>query len=366
MMCVAVLFLPFAFEAIGGGEEEEAMKEDLEGVTWTTKSGVTYTPKSNPYGFKPVPPDEVLVGDIIIVTQHEFQIRQRAAFERYCDQEGARVIQEAGEFSPERQRKILESMVAQDVQVVNYYGLDPATAKAQTEYLAKHNIPSVLQWEDFETVTYPWPVISVITSDNNAAPGGAFAAKWFNDKYGKNAKAIGGIIDQPQFRNATMRAELFMKGFEEVHSNVEWFIANGQGARDPARQAGEALIQAHPKMQIGFGINDDSTLGFMAALEAAGKNANNFTLIGFDGTIAAYDAMKRGTMLKADVAQDPEAAGYNGAICAVQIARGEKTFGDFPRHLLVNVCSLVTLDNIDPYYEKAQKAVEMIKLLEKK
>jgi len=102
----------------------------------------------------------------------------------------------------------------------------------------------------------------------------------------------------------------------------------------------------------------------MAALEAAGKNPKNFTLIGFDGTIAAYDAMKRGTILKADIAQDPEAAGYNGAICSVQIARGEKTFGDFPRHMLVNVCSLVTLDNIGPYYEKAQKAVEMIKLLE--
>ncbi len=75
--------------------------------------------------------------------------------------------------------------------------------------------------------------------------------------------------------------------------------------------------------------------------------------------------MKRGTILRADVAQDPEAAGYNGAVVAVQIARGEKTFGDFPRHMLVNVCSLVTLDNMDPYYEKASKAVEMIKLMEK-
>lgn len=351
----------------GGEKEGAAGKAPAAGkATWTTKSGITYTPKENPYGFKTVPPDKVLVGDIIIVTQHEFQIRQRAAFERYCDQEGARVIQEAGEFDPERQRKILESMVAQGVQVVNYYGLDPATAKAQSEYLAKNGIATVLQWEDFETVTYPWPVASVITSDNNSSTGGAFAANWFNQKYGKDAKAIGGVIDQPQFRNSVMRADLFIRGFEEVHPNVQWFKADGKGMRDPGRQAGEALIQAHPDMQIGFGINDDSTLGFMAALEAAGKNAGNFCLIGFDGTIAAYDAMKRGTMLRADVAQDPEAAGYNGAICAVQIARGEKTFGDFPRHLLVNVCSLVTLENIDPFYEKAQKAVEMIKLLEKK
>lgn len=332
---------------------------------YTAKSGVTYTSKPNSYDFKIAHPDEVLVGDIIIVTQHEFQIRQRAAFERYCREEGATVIQEAGEFDPERQRRVLESMVAQGVQVVNFYGLDPATAKAQTEYLARHGIASVLQWEDFETIEYPWPVISVITSDNNATPGGEFAAKWFNETYGKDEKAVGGIIDQPQFRNATMRAELFMKGFEEVHPNVEWHIADGKGARDPARQAGEALIQAHPEMQIGFGINDDSALGFMAALEAAGKTPENFTLIGFDGTIAAYDAMKRGTILKADIAQDPEAAGYNGAIAAVQIARGEKTFGDFPRQLLVNVCSLVTLDNIDPFYRKAEKAVEMIKLLEK-
>lgn len=368
MLLVVLMAAPFTLEARGRREKKEKAVEEVpveEEVTYTTKSGVTYTPKPNDYGFKTVPPDEVVVGDIIIVSEHEFQIRQRAAFERYCKQEGARVIQEAGQFDPERQRKILESMVAQGVQVVNFYGLDPATAKAQTEYLAEHSVASVLQWEDFETVEYPWPMVSVITSDNNATTGGAHAAKWVDEKYGKDAKVIGGVLDQPAFRNCTMRAELFMKGFEEIHPNVEWFVANGQGMRDPGRQAGEALIQAHPKMTVGFGINDDSTLGFMAALEAAGKTPDNFCLIGFDGTIAAYDAIKRGTILIADVAQDPEAAGYNGAVVAVQLARGEKTFGDFPRHMLVNVCSLVTLDNMDPYYEKAAKAVEMIKLLEK-
>ena len=328
---------------------------------WELPDGTKYTPKTNDYGFEPVPNDKVLVGDIIIVTQHEFQIRQRAAFQQYVEQQGVKVLQDAGEFNPERQRQVLESFVAQGVQAVNFYGLDPATAKAQTTYLADNGIFSVLQWEDFETVTYPWPVASVITSDNNAATGGAYAAKWFEEKYGKDAKAMGGIIVQAQFRNAMMRSELFKKGFEEVHANVEWVEAEGQGSRDPARVAGEALVRANPDIQVGFGINDDSTLGFMAALEAAGKTPDNFCLIGFDGTIASYDAIKRGTILMADVAQDPEAAGFNGAVVAVQIARGEKAFGDFPRNLLVNVCQLVTLDNMDPFYEKASAAVELIK-----
>lgn len=92
---MVALFTFIACERKGKAVEEAAVEEE---VTYTTKSGVTYTPKPNDYGFKTVPPDEVVVGDIIIVTAHEFQIRQRAAFERYCDQEGARVIQEAGEF----------------------------------------------------------------------------------------------------------------------------------------------------------------------------------------------------------------------------------------------------------------------------
>lgn len=378
LVFVVVVMLAFTITFTGCKEKEAETKEETaieetttetesaaEGETvFTTKSGVKYIPKTNEYGFETVAPDEVVVGDIIIAAAHEFQIRQRAAFEMYCKQEGATVIQDAGEFNPERQRQILESMVAKNVQAVNYYGLDSATSKAQSEYLAENGIFSVLQWEDFDTVGYPWPVAAVITSDNNAASGGEFAAKWFDEKYGEDAKAIVGIIDQKQFKNATMRATMFKQGFESVHPNVEFFVAEGKGSRDPARQAGEALIQAHPEMQVGFGINDDSALGFMAALEAAGKNADNFCLIGFDGTIAAYDAMKRGTMFKADVAQDPEAAGYNGAVVAVQIARGEKTFGDFPRQMLVNVCTLVTLDNIDPFYEKAKAAVEMIKGLE--
>ncbi len=59
---------------------------------------------------------------------------------------------------------------------------------------------------------------------------------------------------------------------------------DGFAVRDKAMAVMEDILQAHPEVNVVFGINDDSALGALAAMEAAGKTKNNELIVGFDGT----------------------------------------------------------------------------------
>ena len=63
------------------------------------------------------------------------------------------------------------------------------------------------------------------------------------------------------------------------------------------------MIQAHPKLRGVFGINDDSALGALSVIEAAKRT--DIVIVGFDATTEAQQAVRRGSALKADIAQHP-------------------------------------------------------------
>jgi ribose transport system substrate-binding protein len=69
----------------------------------------------------------------------------------------------------------------------------------------------------------------------------------------------------------------------------------------------EDMLQAHRTLRGVFGINDDSALGALAVLEAAKRT--DLVIVGFDATTEAQDAIRRGSALKADVAQHPSEIG---------------------------------------------------------
>jgi len=69
----------------------------------------------------------------------------------------------------------------------------------------------------------------------------------------------------------------------------------------------EDMLQAHPELKGVFGINDDSALGAVSVLEAAGRK--DIVVVGFDATAQAVAAIRAGGPLKADIAQFPERIG---------------------------------------------------------
>jgi ribose transport system substrate-binding protein len=84
----------------------------------------------------------------------------------------------------------------------------------------------------------------------------------------------------------------------------------------------EDMLQAHPDIKGVFGINDDSALGALAVLEAAGRK--DVVVVGFDATPDAQRAIRAGGPLKADVAQQPRKIGRTAIEMIARQLAGEK------------------------------------------
>src|SRR5207245_7433403 len=86
-----------------------------------------------------------------------------------------------------------------------------------------------------------------------------------------NGRGEVAIIDQPVTQSVIDRVRGFM---EEIAAHPEIRIVarpSGDGVRDKAMKAAEDLLQGYPKLAGVFGINDDSALGALAPVEAAGR-----------------------------------------------------------------------------------------------
>ena len=126
------------------------------------------------------------------------------------------------------------------------------------------------------------------------------------------AQLIGGkgdviIIDHPEVASVQDRTKGFREAMKEFPgvTIVQSPSASGQRAR--AMTVMEDMIQAHRGLRGVFGINDDSALGALSVIDAAKRT--DIAIVGFDATDEARAAIRRGSALKADIAQHPDEIG---------------------------------------------------------
>jgi ribose transport system substrate-binding protein len=146
-------------------------------------------------------------------------------------------------------------------------------------------------------------VISHIASDNKQ--GGKLAGE-FLARFLKGEGEIA-IINQPAITSVLDRVQGFkeaISSFPEIKIVAD---VNGLGVRDRSLEAATDILQAHPGLKGIFGINDDSALGALDAVQQYKKSS--IVIIGYDATPPAIDAILKDTPLKADVVQYPKLIG---------------------------------------------------------
>lgn len=146
-------------------------------------------------------------------------------------------------------------------------------------------------------------VVCHIASDNVA--GGRLAGEFL-------AKALNGkgniaIINHPAVTSVLDRVQGFQEAIA-LHPGIKVVAdVSGQGVRDRSLQATTDVLQAHPDLVGIFGINDDSALGALDAVQQFKRPG--IVIVGYDATPPAVDAIMKGTALKADVIQYPDKIG---------------------------------------------------------
>ena len=214
---------------------------------------------------------------------------------------GCELLVTAGEFDVARQKDQINDFIVRKVDAIIVSPCDSRSIGTAIKAANDAGIPVFTA--DIACLAEGVRVISHIASDNVA--GGMLAARAIADAIGGAGTVA--IIDHPEVESVIQR----VRGFEDElarHSGIEIVAKlSGHGVKDQAFRTAEDILQAHPTLSAIFGINDDSALGALAAVEKAGK-ADRVKIVGFDAVPEAREAIKAGRIY-ADVVQQPREIG---------------------------------------------------------
>ncbi|MBI5215752.1 MAG: substrate-binding domain-containing protein [Ignavibacteriae bacterium] len=240
-----------------------------------------------------------VIGVSLLNRAHIFYRDLEEGLKSEAAKHGYELIITSGDFDLGKQMSQIEDFITRKVDAivlcpVDSRGVGPAVRKAN-----EAKIPVFTA----DIAAEEGEVVSHIASDNVA--GGRLAGEYLA-KY-LNGKGNVAIINQPIVTSVLDRVKGFMEAITHYPDIKVVADVNGDGVRDRAMQAAADILQANPKLDGIFGINDDSALG---ALDAATQfNRMNIAIVGYDAIDPARDAIKKGTPLKADVIQYPKIIG---------------------------------------------------------
>lgn len=239
------------------------------------------------------------IGVSLLTRAHVFYKDLEEGLKSEAAKNGYELIITAGEFDLGKQSSQIEDFITRKVDAivlcpVDSRGVGPAVRKANDAKIPVFTADIAAQEGD---------VVCHIASDNVA--GGRLAGEYL-------AKILGGkgslaIIGQPTVTSVLDRVQGFKEAVAKFPDLKIVADVNGEGVRDKAMQVASDVLQSHPDLQGIFGINDDSALGTLDAVQQFKREG--VSIIGYDAIPAARDAISKGTALKADVIQYPTKIG---------------------------------------------------------
>jgi ribose transport system substrate-binding protein len=182
--------------------------------------------------------------------------------------------------------------------------LTPADSKAVGPAIVEANQANIPVFTaDIASTASRGAVVSHVASNN--VQGGNVAG-------GLMCKALGGsgtvaIIDQPEVTSVQDRVSGFKQALKKCPGVSIVSDQDAGGDRATAESVTDNLLQSHPNLSGIFGINDDSALGALAAVRAAGK-VGKIKIIGYDATAEARQQIDAGAMY-GDPQQHPDVIG---------------------------------------------------------
>jgi len=350
MVISLLVFAAIASACAGARTPVAAVQQEADQVVEAPgETPVAAAEEAKPTEAAPAAEGEVVkIGVIQITLEHEYQITLNEGFKAQADEMGAEVVVCINELNPEKHVKCGEDLIAAGVDAIIQAPADPASFKAVAEMAKAKGIPVV---NDGSPQPKMEGVVPFIGTDSlgGGRLAGEFAGNWINENLG--GQAIVATLDLPTFTDCVARVDGFEEGLAATAPDAEIVVRqNGYGLRPRALEVMENILQGNPDIDVVFGCNDDSALGAMSAMEAAGKDPAKSLVIGFDGTADAFRAIQDDGMFRADIVQRPDLISRREMEIAVNIARGNASVEDFPNPTYIKT-PVVTAENVDAWME---------------
>jgi ribose transport system substrate-binding protein len=240
-----------------------------------------------------------VIGVSMLSREHQFYKDLESGLQREATKKNYKLVVMAGEFDPARQASQLEDFIAQKVDAIVLAPCDSKAAGSSILGANKANIPVFTV--DIASLSPQGKVVSHIASDNKE--GGRLAGKLIAKALDGKGKVV--IINHPGVTSVLDRVAGFREAlavFPQINIIAD---VPAWGQRDKAMSAMEDMLLKVPDVNAVFGINDDSALGALAAVEAAGKK---IVIVGYDAIPEAKKTIAEGKIY-GDVIQSPEKIG---------------------------------------------------------
>jgi ribose transport system substrate-binding protein len=242
-----------------------------------------------------------VIGVTLLTKQHIFYQDLEKGLLSEAKKNGYTVTVLAAEFDPAKQANQVEDFIAKKVDAIVISPCDSSGIGSAIAEANKANIPVFTA--DIANLSKEGQVVAHIASDN--VEGGRQAGQLL-------AKALDGagsiaIINHPNVTSVLDRVKGLKEALEK-YPNIK-IVADvpAYGRRADAMKVAEDILQTHPDLKGIFGINDDSALGALAAVTAAGKKGK-IAIVGYDATPEAKKEIADGGIY-GDAIQYPDKIG---------------------------------------------------------
>lgn len=255
------------------------------------------------------------VGVTVLTMTHPFFLDLVEELKAEAERSNIEVVLVSSEFDVARQKDQMSDFIVQQVDAII---LCPSDSKAIGTAIQEANAAGIPVFTaDIAALVDDVAVVGHIGIDN--FNGGVMAGETAIEALGGAGKVA--IVDHPEVESVIQRTSGFLKALEGA-SDVELVSRlPGGGSMDKSFKATEDMLQAHPDLDLIFGINDETALGALAAIEKAGK-AGEVQVIGFGGKVEAKKAVDEGK-LYADVITYPRQIGARSIQAVVAYMNGE-------------------------------------------
>ncbi|HLY01245.1 MAG TPA: substrate-binding domain-containing protein [Candidatus Cybelea sp.] len=189
-----------------------------------------------------------------------------------------------------RQQSQVEDFISKRVDAIVLTPFDSAAIGSAIAEANSANIPVFTA--DIASTSSQGHVVAHIASDN--VRGGFEAGKLICTAVGKSGAIA--IVDEPEVSSVQERVTGFKKAIAQLCPGVTIVAdVDSGGTRDKASSDTGDILQAHRDLKGIFGINDDSALGALAAVRAAGLTGK-VAIVGYDASPEARRAIAAGEM----------------------------------------------------------------------
>lgn len=145
---------------------------------------------------------------------------------------------------------------------------------------------------------------------------GAGAGQWIAEKYGEDAVVQCALLCMDANTSTVERGNGMNDGILEYAPNAEIVARQDANTAALGQSVGDSLLQAYPDLQVMVCMNDATALGALSAVQAAGKDNEDFYIVGLDNTDEARAAIAQNSALRATLDNIPyENGGIDIELC---------------------------------------------------